>query len=251
MKLEVKNTNEYYINSKKEFISNKINEILILECFEFAYEMVFGDGHHRNHRSGGQYGRKNGELFANTFQGKIAEFVVYHEFIKNGLSDLEKPDIGIYGEGIWDDTDLNYKGIKINIKSAAFFSNLLLLESKDWNLNGEYIPNINNESSQDYDYFILARIKPDIKRILRSNKLFFTNEIEKTQLKELVFNEKWFYDFAGVCSQNTIKYIINHQYFIPQNSKLNGKIPMDADNYYIQSGNLKNIKELISKLKQL
>ena len=251
MKLEVRNSKEYFITNKRDFLQITIEKTIIKECFDFAYEMVFGEGHHRKHRSGGQYGRKNGELFANTFQGKIAEFVVYNEFIKKGLVELEKPDMGIYSIGIWDDTDLNYKGIKINVKSAAFFSNLLLLESKDWNKHGEYIPNIGSESSKDYDYFILVRIKPDIKRILRFNKLLFSNGIKKAQLMELVFNENWFFDFAGVCSQLTIKHIIKHQYFLPQNSLLNGKIAMDADNYYIQSGDLKTISVMINKLKQL
>jgi len=251
MKLRIFNSKEYYLNNKRDFLQIPIEQNIIIESFNFAYNMVFGEGYHRKHRSGGQYSRKNGELFANTFQGKIAEFVVYNEFINNGLSDLKKPDIGIYGEGVWDDTDLNYKGKKINIKSAAFFSNLLLLETKDWNKEGEYIPNISIGSSKDYDYFILVRIKPDIKKILQSKKLFYSNEIEKKDLKEISFKDDWFYDFAGVCSQQTIKHIISHKYFLPHNSLLNGKIKMDADNYYIQSGDLKNINALIQQLKQL
>ena len=109
MKLDVKNTNEYYINNKRPFIQKLIEDSIITLCFNFAYSMVFGDGHHRNHRSGGQYSRKNGELFANTFQGKIAEFVTYNALITLGFTELQKPDTGIYGKGIWDDTDLEYK----------------------------------------------------------------------------------------------------------------------------------------------
>ncbi len=72
----------WYLNNKRDFLQIPIEQNIIIESFNFAYNMVFGEGYHRKHRSGGQYSRKNGELFANTFQGKIAEFVVYNEFIK-------------------------------------------------------------------------------------------------------------------------------------------------------------------------
>ncbi|MCX7550882.1 hypothetical protein [Xanthomarina sp. F2636L] len=251
MKLDIKNSNEYYINNKRPFIQNNINGSIIEVCFEFAYNMVFGDGHHRDHRSGGQYSRKKGELFANTFQGKIAEFVTYNELINLGFTELESPDTGVYGKGVWDDTDLVYKQKKINIKSAAFFSNLLLLEKKDWNTKGEYIPNIHNSSSEQYDYFLMVRIKPDIKNVLQKEKLFYSNEIDKNILKKIIFNESWFYDFGGVCSLATIKHIINKNYFLPQNSMLNGKIKMDADNFYIQCGDLRDFNFFTSILKKL
>ena len=173
MKLEIKKPNEYHINKKKPFIQNSIEIDTITKCFDFACNMVFGDGYHRNHRSGGEHTRKKGELFANTFQGKIAEFVTYNQLIKFGLTELELPDVGVYGKGIWDDSDLIYKGKKINIKSSAFFSNLLLLEKKDWSDNGEYIPNITTSSSENYDFFLMVRVKPDIKNLLQKEKYFY------------------------------------------------------------------------------
>ena len=250
MKLTQINGNEFHINSKKSFIKNKINKKILDKCFEFASNMVFGTGHHRSHRSGGQYSRKNGELFANTFQGKIAEFVTYNKLVSEGLVDLEEPDTGVYGEGVWDDVDLEYKNKKINIKSAAFFSNLLLLEKKDWNSEGQYIPNINNTASQDYDYFLMVRIKPDIKSIIRCNNLLYLDITDTSKIKELILKENWFFDFGGVCNQTTIKYVIANNYLIPQNGLLNGKIKMDADNYYIQSADLKGIGRLITDLKK-
>ncbi|PKQ65532.1 hypothetical protein BZG02_00560 [Labilibaculum filiforme] len=250
MKLECKNSVDYYISCKSDFKGIFIDKSVLVTCFDFACNVVFGDGHHRKHRSGGQYSRKNGELFANTFQGKLAEFVTYQEFVKNGFSGLKKPDLGVYGKGIWDDADLEYRGKKINIKSAAFFSNLLLLEAKDWNSDGEYIPNLENSSCQDYDFFLLVRIKPDLKNRLRKQKLFYTNEIDLDLLKEMILGEQWSFDFAGVCSQQTIKYIIRENYLLPQNSLLNGKIKMDADNYYIQCGELKDFDFLVRELQK-
>ena len=251
MKLSKKNSNEFYINCKRDFKNIIIEKQFVVNSFDFAYSMVFGSGHHRKHRSGGQHNRKNGELFANTFQGKLAEFMVHNELKKEGLVELSDLDISIHGKGIWDDTDLEYKGKKINIKSAAFFSNLLLLEKKDWNINGEYIPNLSNSSSQSYDYFLMVRIKPDIKQLFQKEKIFYSNEITKEKLKEIIYKQDWFFDFAGVCSDKTINYVIKKQYLLPQNSLLNGKIKMDAENYYIQSCDLKEFNFFVNELKKL
>ena len=243
--------NAFYINSKREFKEIPIEKKLINVSFDFAYNMVFGAGHHRENRSGGLHKRKKGELFANTFQGKLAEYLVYDALIKNGIKEIEAPDISVHGEGVWDDTDLAYKGKKINIKSAAFFSNLLLLEAKDWNKDGEYVPNLDNPSSQRYDYFLMVRIKPDIKTLFKKERLLYSDEIEIEKLKEVLFKEQWFFDFAGVCSDKTIKHIIAEGYFLAQSALLNGSILMDADNYYVQSGDLKDFSVFTEALKDL
>lgn len=248
MKLEQKNCNEYHIVKKNLFKGMSIDANQIKSAFNFAYEMCFGAGYHRDHRSGGQIIRKGGELFSNTFQGKLSEIVLCDFFLQKN-SKVNKPDFSINGKGIWDEVDLIVNEKKINVKSAAFFSNLLLLETKDWNENAEYLPNKNIVTSNNYDYFILIRIKPDVKLILTTNHLFCSNEIEKESLLNLIMNEKWFYDIAGCCSSETIKYIIKNNYVLPQNALLNGKIKMDAENYYIQSGDLKSIDLLMDKIK--
>ena len=251
MKLELKNSCEYFITAKREFKAVAIDRTTIVDCCDFAWRMVFGEGHHRKHRSGGKQERNKGELFANTFQGKLAEFVTYRELLKRGFTGINKPDTGIYGKGIWDDADLECRGKRINIKSAAFFSNLLLLEAKDWNKKGEYIPNLANGTNQHYDFFLLVRTKPDSKNLLKRHQLFYTNEFDFEQLKEIILGEKWTFDFAGVCTQQTIRYIIGEGYLLPQNSLLNGKIKMDAANYYIQCGDLKEFDFLSGELKKL
>lgn len=250
MKLDLQNDNGYYINRKRHFTPTKVDHRIINSAFDFAYSMVFGEGYHRDYRSGGQHHRKKGELFANTFQGKLAEFIIFQDLSAH-LTDLKAPDTSIHGKGIWDDTDLAYKGKKINIKSSAFFANLLLLESKDWNAHGEYIPNLKNTASQNYDYFIMVRIKPDIKYLLQKEKLFYADDISAVRLKEIILNKEWEYDYAGVCSDTTIKRIIQDNYFLPQNALLNGHIKIDADNYYIQSGDLKEFSCLVDELIKL
>ena len=82
----------------------------------------------------------------------------------------------------------------------------------------------------------MVRVKPDIKALLRKNRLFYSNDISKSVLLELVNNESWFYDFGGCCTMETVKYIIAEKYILPQNALLNGKTKMDAENFYIQRG---------------
>ncbi|MBY7024809.1 hypothetical protein HYI08_06240 [Clostridium botulinum] len=57
--------NTYVFTSTKNF--NKIHDFKsesIKLAFDFAYNMSFsGKGEHRNHRSGGDHKRKNGEIF--------------------------------------------------------------------------------------------------------------------------------------------------------------------------------------------
>ena len=131
----------FYITEKKIFSPISIESSYIDEILQFSYNMTFGkEGEHRNHRSGGQHHRKKGEIFCDTFQGKLAEFFVYQNIKNTGLV-CTKPDTQTWGLGKWDDVDLIINGKNVNIKSMAHFSNLLLLETKDWEPDGTYIPN--------------------------------------------------------------------------------------------------------------
>ncbi len=243
MKL-TKQGNSYLINRKKKFRPSKIDGDIVNKCFEFAYEMAFGKGHHRDHRTGGQERRLPIDIFRNTLQGKIAEVVLHNALKANGIV-CNPIDFDIYGKGIWDDTDIEYSGIKISVKSAAYFSNLLLLETKDWDSKGHYLPNKEDDNlTHKYDYFVMVRIEPN------TNALF-KNGISKTELKSEINTLDWFYDIAGCCSLKTVKHIIKHGYILPQNAMLNGRTPMDAENYYIQAGDLKTIEALILRLKAL
>ncbi len=241
---------KFSVSNPKKFVAQSIPLEHIHKVIDFAYEMCFGQGHHRNHRTGGQYGRKNGEKFCNTFQGKLAEIVLWNFFGKHGF-ELATPDFNIYGEGIWDDSDLEIKGKKINVKSVASQSNLLLLEVGDWNLQGEYIPNLNNGATSTYDYFILVRISPDIKKLFKNKKWMFTNEISKEEILDFLLTQNWNFDIAGFITNEYLKRIINEKYILPQNAILNLFTKMDVANYYVQSGDMQGIEALISELKEM
>ncbi|WP_333809158.1 hypothetical protein [Flavobacterium sp.] len=252
MRLEKKGSNNYYVSNPRGFIGIEISKEDVQKVIDFAYAMCFGQGHHRDHRTGGQYGRKGGEKFCNTFQGKLAEVALYNYFKSQGLESQE-PDFGVYAEGIWDDSDLEIKGKKINVKSAASQSNLLLLETKDWNPQGQYIPNLlrNDGSTTTYDFFILVRIDPDIKKLFKAERLMYSNEIEKSVIEAIIFKHTWCFDIAGYTTNEYLIATIRNSYILPQNSILNHYTKMDASNYYIQSGNLGLIENLVNNLKAL
>ena len=243
MKLE-QDEDCYYINLKVPFKPLIVNSQIIDLSFEFAYEMAFGSGYHRKHRTGGEDFREPIEIFRNTLQGKMAEGVFYNYLFANSIQ-CDKVDYSIHGKGVWDDTDIVLKDMKISIKSTAFFSNLLLLESEDWDSEGRYLPNIgHNEGTDFYDYFVLIRIKPNATSL-------FKGSMSKHDLRHEIDTHKWYYDIPGCCSNITLKYIIQKNYILPKNALLNGGTKMDSENYYIQCGDLKKISELLDIFKHL
>lgn len=135
------NGNVYTINRKKIFQAlGAFKSTTIERVFQFAYDMSFGGkGEHRDHRTGGNHQRKKGEIFANTFQGKLAECAVYNNLYK--LFPISKPDFATYELGKWDTADFFIGDQKISIKSTKAFGNLLLLETKDWDSDAVYLPN--------------------------------------------------------------------------------------------------------------
>lgn len=244
--------NNYHIENSKSFQNgNTFKDETITRVFDFAYSMTFGDGEHRDHRTGGNLRRKKGQIFINTFQGKLSELAIYNvflEFNKTAYEKLSEPDFDVYGLGEWDDSDIMLGDIKFSVKSTKFYGNLLLLETKDWNVNGEYVPNLNTDKNSIYDYFILVRINPDAERLMSSKRFLYSNEINKEELYSLIKSVTWEYDIAGYITNEDLKSLINNNFILPQKSMLNGKIPMDAENYYIQSGDMKIFQQLITNL---
>lgn len=237
--------NSFFVTKKKQFIAQQFSIEERNKTFEFAYGITFAnEGEQRAYRSGGQYTRRNGELFANTYQGKLAEFAFFNLLKENDIATNE-PDLEKWELGKQDESDFVIKDKKVSIKSAAFFSNLLLLETKDWNDAGIYIPN-----NTCYDYHVLIRISPDIKSMLRQHKLFSSAIVNKTLLKEILDKTNFSFDIPGFISNDELIEIIKSNFIIPQNSLLNGKVKMDAANYYCQSGDLQDVNCLIGMLKK-
>ena len=85
----------------------------------------------------------------------------------------------------WDSVDLVANGVKIAIKSTKKFGNLLLLETKDWDDDGRYVPNVERGDSE-YDFFVLIRIDPDGTSIMKENRLFYSEYADYMFLRDLL-----------------------------------------------------------------
>jgi hypothetical protein len=241
-------TNTYKTYSKKKFNPiAKINKKSINQLFEFAYKMTYANkGAHRSSRSGGQKNRKKGEIFCNTFQGKLAEIGVNNYFRNNNIQ-TSGVDFRCWELGRWDQTDIEVKQHKINIKSIKFFSDLLLLETADWDKEGRYIPNFKNGGGV-YDFFVLVRIKPSIENVFKQYRNYYSTKFDP-RIKDEIFARNWLFDIPGYLTREDLVYLVAQNFILPQNASLNRTTKMDAENYYCQSGDMKPIEDLIRILK--
>lgn len=211
--------NSLFISKRVSFSPSDISAIGIRNARDFANKMTSKQqGEHREYRTGGSHYRSSNEIFINAFQGKLAEVAFYEYFKDKGLP-INQPDLETYPKGQWDSFDFLINNKKINVKSTKHFGNLMLLEQGDWNNNAEYIPNIST-SNHIYDLFVLLRIDS------KTNK----------------------YDMPGFVTRSDLLQIIKKQHIIKKGQLLNGKIPMDANNYYLQAGDMRNINTFRSFL---
>ena len=186
---------------------------------DFAKNMTTKQlGEHREYRTGGSHYRSSKEIFINAFQGKLAE-VAFYEFFMDKDFQINQPDFETYPKGKWESYDFLINNKKINVKSTKHFGNLMLLEAGDWNDNAEYIPNIDT-NNHIYELFVLIRIDS------RTNK----------------------YDIPGFITRPDLIKIIEKKHIIKKGQLLNGRIPMDANNYYVQAGDMRNINTFRSFL---
>jgi len=239
---------EMFITHKKPFPSNAhtFRPETIKTVFDFAFDMTFGDkGEHRNHRTGGTLQRKKGEIFANTFQGKLAECATCNLFCIIDPSVM--PDFSLYKLGVWDSVDVIVNGKKIAVKSTKSFGNLLLLEQHDWDESGQYIPN-QESGSAIYDYFLLIRIKPFCEDVMRNHRWLYANLVDRETLWREISKETWTYDYAGYISLEHLRYLIRNDFLIQKGDILNGGTRMDADNYYVQAGDMPSVEDLLLEL---
>lgn len=100
-----------------------------------------------------------------------------------------------------------------------------------------------------YDYIVLVRFKPDGEKIMKDNILPYLKEdtiLEniKELLSEKVRDLNWEYDFPGFIYHSELVNMIKEERIIPKGAMLNGKISMDAENYYFQAGNMHTMMEL-------
>ena len=91
-------------------------------------------------------------------------------------------------------------------------------------------------------------MNPYCEDILRRNRLLFSDTVDVEQLYSIVCNNIWEYDIPGFVTLEDLKYVIRNGFILPQSSMLNGRTKMDAENYYIQSGDMRSINEFLGGL---
>lgn len=231
------------VTRKKKFVRHvRFEKEDICPVVEFAFGMTFGgEGAHRAHRSGGSIVRNNPQIYADAFQGKLSEFAFYNMFRQ--FEGVNSPDLSKHRLGIWEDVDFSFGDCRIAIKSAKYFSNLLLLECKDWDLEGVYLPNHNDATP--LTHLVLVRIEPDVRSIVSELKTSSNGSLYE-QILAATLKHKWYADFAGFITHQDLIGIISSDLVISKGDYLNGSMPMDADNYYVQAGDLRPIQELVT-----
>lgn len=240
-------TNRYSVPYKVKFSNSLFLHEFINKAFTFAWDMAFTpEGHHRRNRSGGSHLRNDNETFADTFQGKLGEFGVYASLMKDGIL-IPTPDLSISGVGIYDDCDFQYQEYKIAVKSAAHFANLLLLETKDWDENANYL-HATSKTHPFYDFFIFIRIKPSLKGLM-ATKGWLGDEVRaRSELIDIIRSNEWFYDIPGYITLDDFKDMIRLKHILNKDAFLNWT-KMDAENYYIQTGNMRPFVTILDLFK--
>jgi hypothetical protein len=138
--------------------------------------------------------------------------------------------------------DLSVCGKEIAVKSTKYFGQLLLLETKDWDRNGNYIPNIDKTVSS-YDLLVLIRMKPSCEDILKQNRLLYSDFIKRKDLHCLLIKHAWSYNYVGYMTKNDLIHVICNKYTLPKGALLNGSTLMDAENYYVQAGDMRSLSQ--------
>lgn len=216
---------KYEIKHWKKFMPLDAYPDEVKLAADFAWSMAFSpEGHHRSYRTGGSNHRDPITIFQNTFSGKLAELIV-HRCLKALDIEVDGLNFDIYGEGKWDDFDIKANGKLISIKSCSFIGNLLLLEQGDYDQSGVYLP-----SGKAPDIHILARIKPDAKKIGKN--------ATSDSIVGICKAEKWKVDVAGYATKEQLIQAINNNQIIKKDDLINGKKKMDANNYIIEAGKL-------------
>ena len=235
----------FTITGKKTFKPiGEIRRSTIEVVTKFAFDMTYGSkGQHRDHRSGGSATRSNSQIFSDTFQGKLSEFALANVLYK--LDGFRPPDTSTYELGAWESTDFKIGEKFFSVKSTKYFGNLLLLEQEDWDLSGKYLPT--GEQPKAYSHIVLVRISPDVEELIKPKSS--KSESRYEVLLEMMLAHKWEYEITGYITSNDLKEIMQMGHVIPKGSLLNGKVIMDAANYYVQAADLRNAEDLANSLK--
>ena len=219
---------------------------MVTASTNFAMDMTFGgQGAHKATRTGGSHRRGLGEIFADTFQGKLAEFGIAQ--LLETMIDAHhlKPGLGTSPLGFWEGPDLVGAGYALEIKSAKSFSNLLLLEQGNWTGDGKYRHGLAG-SPVDITHIILVRVSPHIaEHVPRLFSNTSPNDVARANIVKEIEAQTWKFDSPGFLGPEELKEIFSTPLILKEGDRLGSRgTRMDASNYYAQAGDLRPIYEL-------
>lgn len=230
----------FLINSKKPWGSQiLVPQASVERAFDFSREMTVGSGQHRDHRSGGSNHRNSVAIFHDAFNGKICEIATRMSIRSSvpQLTEISEIDFSTSALGSWDSGDLKIGSHTLHVKSTKHFGNLLLLEQADWSPEGNYAPGGSAKESVQAEAIVLARVKPELWKAVSSD-LF---ENDQRRLRDQILEVKWYVNVVGFATKSDIRLAIAKKHLIKKNALLQKSTYMDADNYYIQAGDLWDI----------
>lgn len=91
---------------------------------------------------------------------------------------------------------------------------------------------------------MFIRLNPSCEDLLKEMRLLYNDQADYNELKSVIISKVWTYNYVGYITRKDLQYIIKNKYVLPKGSLLNGKTAMDAENYYIQAGDLRSMKSL-------
>lgn len=219
----------------------------IINIVNFGWNMTFGQrGEHRHQRSGGTIERENLAIFKDVINGKFGELAFY-KYCEGQVSNITTIDLECYGLGKWDRSDFevtfNSHTYSIAIKTTKFFGNLLLLETKDWQIKEGKSCYIPNGANGFYDFIVFCRVQSNLEQIVQEVE---KNGNDSSDLVQQILGKLTVKtEVVGHINNYDLVSAITNEHRINKGDYLVGSkqdTKMDADNYYIQSGCMRKMK---------
>lgn len=254
-KIEPVIKNENSFNPHSNIIRNripfwvKITPESLSEAEVFSRKMAFGDGYSRAVRWGGSVDRSRHEKYADNLQGKLSEFAFFELCQSQGVH-VEKPDCTVMKRGKWDDGDFIISGKNISIKSSMLRSKLLLMECAAYRDDGY---ELNFRPPKRIDMILMYRIALSEGEFgHKTSVLYYFDEKNKTGNEDISNMWAWA-DLCGYITNADFCYLTANGFKkrIGETILPESPIVMDADNYWISVGDMRNPRFLFEDLKQL
>lgn len=224
----------------------------IEKATKFAFAML---GNARPSSHGGERERKDWEIFINQLEGKLGEIAVSRQALKFGYN--PSLDFTVTSRFSWDEGDLILEKVHTNsnvadcyekrvvqIKTSKSGSQLMLLEVKDYNIDGTYKHTEDGRNSIVYDSFVAQRLNSSWTDVLKQLwKPFNENDVDT--IVELLVDVHVGYDSAYMINREEFKAVIQRKQILRSEERIATKANapysrrLEVDNYVIPLSEMK------------